>query len=83
MILGHLSHKGCVVLLSGDNAHLTEPTLIRRKQMTDEQRAALQVVWEQLNGVMNDLNQIRQAAEDTMQTVDDCIARLEQIGVGQ
>jgi hypothetical protein len=33
MILGHLSHKGCVVLLSGDNAHLTEPTLIRRKQM--------------------------------------------------
>ncbi len=83
MILGHLSHKGCVVLLLGDNAHLTEPTLIRRKQMTDEQRAALQVVWEQLNGVMNDLNQIKQAAEDTMQTGDDCIARLEQIGVGQ
>jgi len=51
--------------------------------MTDEQRATLQVVWEQLNGTMHDLNQIKQAAEDTMQTVDDCIARLEQLGVGQ
>lgn len=40
MILGHLSHKGCVVLLSGDNAHLTEPTLIRRKQMNDKELAA-------------------------------------------
>jgi hypothetical protein len=50
--------------------------------MKDEQRATLQVVWEQLNGTMHDLNQIKQAAEDTMATVDDCIARLEQLGTG-
>ena len=28
------------MLLSGDNAHLTEPTLIRRKQMNDTELAA-------------------------------------------
>lgn len=50
--------------------------------MNAEQKANLQVVWEQLNGTMHDLNQIKQAAEDTMQTVDDCIARLEQLGIG-
>ncbi len=50
--------------------------------MTDEQKANLQVVWEQLNGAMNDLNRLRQQAEDTMETVDDCIARLEQLGIG-
>lgn len=65
----------------GDNAHLTDPTLIRRKQMTDEQRAALQVVWEQLNGAWDDIDKGDLDAATT--TLEDCIARLEQLGVGQ
>ena len=51
--------------------------------MTDEQRAALQVVWEQLNGAVYDLNEIVRTANDTLEVVDNCIARLEQLGVGQ
>jgi hypothetical protein len=51
--------------------------------MTDEQQAALQVVWEQLNGVMHDLVEVRDKANDSINTVDDCINRLEQLGVGQ
>ena len=54
--------------------------------MTDEQRAALQVVWEQLNGVLSDIEQMPldyRDKTDLSGTVQDCINRLEQLGVGQ
>jgi tellurite resistance protein len=47
----------------------------------DEKDAALQVVWEQLNGAMSDLNELGQKVSDVVETVEDCIARLEAIGV--
>ena len=49
--------------------------------MTDEQRATLQVVWEQLNGAWDDIDKGDLDAATT--TIEDCINRLEQLGVGQ
>jgi hypothetical protein len=40
----------------------------------------LQVVWEQLNAVLYDLTQ--GTPSDAVEAVEDCIARLESLGVG-
>lgn len=48
--------------------------------MTDEQKANLQVVWEQLNGAVYDLE--RYEVLDGVNTIEDCIARLEAMGIG-
>ncbi len=50
--------------------------------MTDEQRAALQVVWETLNGLIYDIENYEDLS-DMGQSLIDCRDRLEQIGVGQ
>jgi hypothetical protein len=41
----------------------------------------LQVVWEQLNGILFDLTEGN--AGDAVEAVEDCIARLEALGVGE
>jgi hypothetical protein len=40
----------------------------------------LQVVWEQLNGILFDLTEGKPS--DAVEAVEDCIARLEALGVG-
>ncbi len=49
--------------------------------MTLEERAHLQVVWEQLNGALFDLTEGK--PEDAIPTVEDCIARLESMNIGE
>lgn len=49
--------------------------------MNDETKAALQVIWEQLNGAMHDLTEGDMG--DAIPTVEDCINRLEALGVGK
>lgn len=49
--------------------------------MTEQQRATLQVVWEQLNGALYDITEGNPA--DATQAVEDCIKRLEAMGVGE
>lgn len=47
--------------------------------MNDETKAALQVIWEQLNGALYDITE--GASTDAVPTILDCINRLEQLGV--
>lgn len=47
--------------------------------MNEEQKATLQVIWEQLNGALYDLTEGDMG--DAIPTVEDCIARLEAMGV--
>lgn len=48
--------------------------------MTAEQKAALQVIWETLNGALYDLTEGDMG--DAIPAVEDCIERLEAMGVG-
>lgn len=47
--------------------------------MTKEQRATLQVVWEQLNAALYDITEGSPA--DAAQAIEDCIAALEAMGI--
>jgi hypothetical protein len=49
--------------------------------MTQETKDALQVIWEQLNGALFDLTE--GAPEDAVPAIEDCIERLEAMGVGE
>jgi hypothetical protein len=49
--------------------------------MTEQQRTTLQVVWEQLNGALYDLEHGTPA--DAIPAIEDCIERLEAMGVGE
>ena len=42
----------------------------------------LQVIWEQLNGLLHDIES-QSSPEDMGQTIEDCIQRLEALGVNQ
>lgn len=48
---------------------------------TDSKSTALQVIWEQLNGALYDLE--NDDPVGAMLAVEDCIKRLEDIGVGE
>ena len=50
------------------------------KQVKIMDKDQLQVIWEQLNGVLYDLEQGTPA--DAIEAVEDCIQRLEALGVG-
>jgi hypothetical protein len=52
---------------------------ILENTMNEEQKATLQVIWEQLNGALYDLTEGDMG--DAIPTVEDCIARLEAMGV--
>lgn len=43
--------------------------------------ADLQTIWEQLNGILYDLTE--GDPDDAVEAVEDCISRLEQLGVGE
>jgi hypothetical protein len=45
--------------------------------MKDDERAALQIIWEQLNGALYDLEQGDPA--DAIPAIEDCIDKLERI----
>ena len=49
--------------------------------MSDSTNQTLQTVWEQLNGILYDLTE--GDPEDAVEAVEDCIERLEAIGVGK
>ena len=49
--------------------------------MNDETKAALQVIWEQLNGALYDITEGTPA--DATPAIEDCINRLEQLGVSK
>lgn len=48
--------------------------------MDEETKASLQVIWEQLNGAWDDIDKGDLDAATT--TIEDCINRLEKLGVG-
>lgn len=50
--------------------------------MNEETKAALQVIWEQLNGVMYDIENFNDLS-NMGETVQDCINRLEFLGIGE
>ncbi len=41
----------------------------------------LQTIWEQLNGILYDITE--GDPDDAVEAVEDCISRLEQLGVGE
>ena len=47
--------------------------------MNDEIKAALNVIWEQLNGAIFDLTEGH--APDALPAIEDCVARLEALGI--
>ncbi len=49
--------------------------------MNDAQKAILGVIWEELNGSLHELNEIREKADDSIRTVEYCVARLESMGI--
>jgi hypothetical protein len=49
--------------------------------MTEDNKANLQVVYEQLNGTLDDLKGLNEMVSDAIETVEDCITRLSAVGV--
>lgn len=49
--------------------------------MTITEKQQLQIVWEQLNGVISDL--ITGDVDSTIETLEDCVMQLEELGVGE
>jgi hypothetical protein len=49
--------------------------------MNEAQKAILGVIWEELNGSLHELNEIREKADDSIRTVEYCVARLEAMGI--
>jgi len=50
--------------------------------MTEEQKATLQAIWETLNGVVYDL-EVGDPDDALISNVQDCINRLEAMGIGE
>lgn len=49
--------------------------------MTRNEDAELQVIWQQLNGTLYELTEGN--PKDAVEAVEDCIKRLESMGVGE
>jgi len=49
--------------------------------MTPKEDAELQIIWEQLNGALYDVS--TDNAKDAVEAIEDCIKRLESLGVGE
>jgi hypothetical protein len=62
------------------SGHILAAHQLRKdSEMTKEQRATLQVVWEQLNAALYDITEGSPA--DAAQAIEDCIAALEAMGI--